>query len=32
MGNTNMSAEEAMKTIGIKPDDFQKYADILLQQ
>ena len=32
MGNTNMSAEEAMKAIGIKPDDFQKYADILLQQ
>ena len=32
MGNTNMSAEEAMKTIGIKPDDFQKYTDILLQQ
>ena len=32
MGNTSMSAEEAMKTIGIKPDDFQKYADILLQQ
>ena len=29
MGNTNMSAEEAMKAIGIKPDDFQKYADIL---
>ena len=32
MGNTNMTAEEAMKTIGIKPDDFQKYTDILLQQ
>ena len=30
MGNTNMSAEEAMKTMGINPDDFQKYADILL--
>ena len=32
MGNTNMSAEEAMKTMGINTDDFQKYTDILLQQ
>ena len=32
MVNTNMSAEEAMKTMGINTDDFQRYTDILLQQ
>ena len=32
MNNSHMSAEEAMKTMGINTDDFQKYTDILLQQ
>ena len=31
MNNSHMSAEEAMKTMGINPDDFQKYADMLLK-
>ena len=29
MKNAHMSAEEAMETIGISTDDFQKYSDIL---
>ena len=32
MNNSHMSAEGAMKTMGINTDDFQKYTDILLQQ
>ena len=32
MNNSHMSAEEAMKTMGINTDDFQRYTDILLQQ
>ena len=30
MKNSHMSAEDAMKNIGINPHDFQKYADMLL--
>ena len=30
MKNAHMSAEDAMKNIGINPHDFQKYADMLL--
>ena len=29
MKNAHMSAKEAMETIGISTDDFQKYSDIL---